>query len=77
MLAMAVISFRCQPGTDAKRDRSVRLEQRKDMLKPRFHLRRAGNRPSLAHPQPRKAEGSQCHRVHVAGRYRKLVARSK
>ena len=36
MLAMAVIGFRRQPGADPKRERSVRLEQRKDVLKPGF-----------------------------------------
>ena len=36
MLTAAVISFRCQPGTDPKRERSMRLKQRKDMLKPGF-----------------------------------------
>ena len=36
MLTMAVISFRRQPGTDPKRERSMRLKQRKDMLKPGF-----------------------------------------
>jgi hypothetical protein len=36
-------------------------------------LRRAGNRPSLAYPQPGQAESRQRHRVHVTGRYRKLV----
>ena len=36
MLTMAVISLRRQPGTDPKRERSIRLEQRKDMLKPGF-----------------------------------------
>jgi hypothetical protein len=43
------------------------------MLKAGFKLRRAGNRPSLAYPQPGQAEGGQCHRLHVAGRYRELV----
>jgi hypothetical protein len=36
MLTVAVISFRCQPGTDPKPERSMRLKQRKGMLKPGF-----------------------------------------
>ena len=53
MLTTAVISFRCQPGTNPKRERGIALKQRKDMLKPGFQLGRAGNRPLLAYPQPR------------------------
>lgn len=73
LLTTAVVGFRRQPGTDPERERCMRLKQRKDLLKPGFQLRRAGNRPSLANPQPGQAEGGQCHRVHVVGRDRKLV----
>ena len=34
MLTMAVIAFRCQSAADPKRERGIRLEHRKDVLKP-------------------------------------------
>ncbi len=70
---MAVIGLGRQPGTNQKRERSIGFQLRKDMLKSRFQLRRAGNRPSFAYPQSGQAEGSQRHCLHVAGRQRELV----
>ena len=73
MLAMAVIGLRRQSDADPERERSIRLEQRKGVLKARFQVRRAGNRPPLAEPQSGQAEGGQRHRGHVTGRYRELI----
>ena len=73
MLTTAVIGLRREPAADPERERSIGLKQRKDVLQPGFQLCRAGNRPSLAYPQPGQAEGGLGYRGHVAGRHRELV----
>ena len=36
VLTLAVVGFRCQPGSDPKRERAVRRKQGKDALKAGF-----------------------------------------
>lgn len=73
MLTASVVSLGRQPGADPERERSVRFERGKGMLKPGFHMRRAGNRPPLAEPQSSQTKSGQRHRGHVPDRYRELI----